>query len=67
MMDTLDFRNVARLAGVFIAALLAIWAFEFLVEGVASGQIDPFVLGLLGGTALVVIGWYYGVASKDTE
>ena len=39
MVDTDNLYMAMRLLGVFIAALVVIWGFEFLAEGVAEGTI----------------------------
>lgn len=39
MVDTDNLYMAMRLLGVFIAALVVIWGFEFLVEGVVEGTI----------------------------
>lgn len=38
-MEDLDFNTIAKFAGVFVAALLAINAFEYLFEAFRSGNV----------------------------
>ena len=53
MSNGLDREDILKLAGVFVAALVAISAFEYLADAVASGTVFGDWLALL---SIVVLG-----------
>ena len=55
MSDTLDRVYVAKLVAVFVAALLVINAFEYVAGAVASGDISPTTMVLLGVGLVAVL------------
>lgn len=66
MVDTDSLYMAMKLLGVFIAALVVIWAFEFLVEGVTEGTIPLEVVAFI--VLLLMLGsilWWSRQANRD--